>query len=380
MKELSATNSTHFQEIQSCQAEVEAGRNELESLRGRTKELEFQLREAEERLFMVEENGPSRDLTVPASRSASPAASRRNSGADLQRLLVESEARSEAKISDLRNKIRALETERNEAEEEWATKLSQSVRDIEKLRRGITEKEGEYAESLRTSKDKDRLLEEAETARKSVEKEMKALAAQVQEAKESIVTATEAEVSVGMTAPFNKLLNKTDIQRAAREELATVQGQIADLQAQLDDSRSHAQTLKANNRTLRDELRKVQSSVQLLEKSRNPGVGYWSSTRGTVGGGVTSPGVEEPRKSLESTRTGESGSVTPALTSENGVKNKEEEEVNLEVSHTSDDHGVADVSISVMSFSNSWSTRRCGPILYAFCLSSCASRLKSFAA
>ena len=93
----------------------------------------------------------------------------------------------------------------------------------------------------------------------------------------------------------------------------------------------------------------MQSSVQLLEKSRNPGVGYWSSNNATSRGpGVLSPEPVQPgtpatpsgsRKSMESTRTGQtsvagggsvSGASTPATTS-GGDKNQAEEEVNLEV-------------------------------------------------
>jgi hypothetical protein len=113
---------------------------------------------------------------------------------EVQRLLADAEAKSEAKISDLRNKILSLEGERNDAEEEWAAKLSERVRELEKLRRVIAEKESESVDSLRTRRDKERLIEEAEEARKGVEREMKALRAEVDEARSSVVLAAEAEV------------------------------------------------------------------------------------------------------------------------------------------------------------------------------------------
>lgn len=202
VKELSQTNASQFEDLQAKTAEVESGRNELETLRGRTKELEFQLREALERCAILEDSSarPSaRRDHLSVSRAASPSPSRGSAASpspmEVQRLLADAEAKSEAKISDLRNKILSLEGERNDAEEEWAAKLSERVRELEKLRRVIAEKETESAESLRTRRDKERLIEEAEGARKEVEREMKALGAEVEEARTSVTLAVEAEVS-----------------------------------------------------------------------------------------------------------------------------------------------------------------------------------------
>lgn len=115
-------------------------------------------------------------------------------------------------------------------------------------------------------------------------------------------------------------------------------------------------------------MRKIQSSVQLMERSRNPGVGYWSAGTSTSasnghpstgGGGVvpppsrsglTSPDslsmvstpTKESRRSLESFDTagaGGRGSPAPSTATTSESKSKtapanEEEEVNLEVSLT----------------------------------------------
>jgi len=67
--------------------------------------------------------------------------------------------------------------------------------------------------------------------------------------------------------------------------------------------------------TLREELRKVQSSAALLEKQRNPGVGYWASKDAN--------GMES-RTSISSNSDRPSGSVSPTNES------RAEEEVNLE--------------------------------------------------
>lgn len=73
--------------------------------------------------------------------------------------------------------------------------------------------------------------------------------------------------------------------------------------------------------TLKDELRKVQSSAFLLEKQRNPGVGYWSAANHQANGSVSRldgsvPMVEAPKEEVVGS---------------NAKGKADEEEVNLEV-------------------------------------------------
>lgn len=70
--------------------------------------------------------------------------------------------------------------------------------------------------------------------------------------------------------------------------------------------------------TLRDELRKVQSSAALLERQRNPGVGYWTA---------------KDHNSSVSSRTSVSSESLPRPTSPPPITPsypKEEEDINLE--------------------------------------------------
>jgi len=80
-----------------------------------------------------------------------------------------------------------------------------------------------------------------------------------------------------------------------------------------------ANLLSISIQTLREELRKVQSSAALLERQRNPGVGYWT-TRVSENNGPA-----EPRASLDSP----SRTSSPVPSSAASTKNTEEE-VNLE--------------------------------------------------
>jgi hypothetical protein len=68
-------------------------------------------------------------------------------------------------------------------------------------------------------------------------------------------------------------------------------------------------------------MRKVQSSVQLLEKQRNPGVGYWS------GGNKPAVDAAVAAKPANGTDSGKTSGTQSPVSGEKG----DEEEVNLEV-------------------------------------------------
>ncbi|ODN81811.1 hypothetical protein L202_02175 [Cryptococcus amylolentus CBS 6039] len=326
LKELNIEKQQTHSVLQSKQAEAESAKAEMEIMRTKTKEFEWQLREAEERCALLEAGDQGRsnsELDIPGGRSESTSPGPGASPHDVQRLLAESESRAESKLSDLRARIRALEKERNEMEEEWAGKVQERVLELEKMRRVLQEKDREYAESLEGLKERERKIEEGESKVKQLEADIIRLRTKVEEVKSDKTVAVEAE-------------------RKAHEELAALQNQITSLQSQLDESRTHVTHLKSTNKTLRDEMRKIQSSVQLMERQRNPGVGYWSAGAGgstgtaagssvsVAGSGVLSPPLpsESPapgRKSLESVRT----TTATDLGSESG-RNQEEEEVNLE--------------------------------------------------
>ena len=69
---------------------------------------------------------------------------------------------------------------------------------------------------------------------------------------------------------------------------------------------------------MREELRKVQNSAALLERQRNPGVGYWSVARHD---NSSEARLSSPSPSSEGATLSRVQSHTPA---------KNEEEVNLE--------------------------------------------------
>nr|XP_018262225.1 uncharacterized protein I303_05241 [Kwoniella dejecticola CBS 10117]OBR84383.1 hypothetical protein I303_05241 [Kwoniella dejecticola CBS 10117] len=311
VKELNVNKQKTFEEYQAKVAEAELARSEMESLSTRTKELEFQLRESNERCALLEDS-----MRESNNNRASPAGSRRNSfnkdSVDVKKLLAEAESKSESKLSDLRYKIKSLEDERNEIEEEWSLKLQERLRELEKLRRTIQEKDMDFNDSLRGLKERELRIENSEEKVKALEKELFRLKSKIEDGKGDIQTALDAE-------------------RSAKDEVSSLNTQIHTLQSQLDDSKSHITQLKSTNKTLREEMRKLQSSVQLMERQRNPGVGYWSGTPVPVPArsSVSSPSPALPPGAMESPGTS-TGTNTPTGTGQGDVKKQDEEEVNLE--------------------------------------------------
>lgn len=214
-----------------------------------------------------------RTPSIP-QESASP--SRGTSASEVQRLLADADARAETKLSDLRARVRALERERNELEEDWAAKLAQRVRELESLRATIADKDRESASWVAAKKERDATIEAAEAARRALEREMVQLRTSVDEAHADVAVALDAE-------------------RAAREELASLQGEKSGITTQLEEAKAGHEKLRLQNRTLRDELRKVQSSAQLLERQRGPGVGYWAGAS-AQNAGPSPPPTETARR------------------------------------------------------------------------------------
>lgn len=128
-------------------------------------------------------------------------------------------------------------------------------------------------------------------------------------------------------------------------------------------------------------MQKVQSSALLLEKQRNPGIGYWA------GGGGAAPNGSVSRVSIADSLEGgrRTSSDGPPASDAGTAAGPEEEEVNLEVRRSRDFASRArrrsltpshapSCSTCATSFSSSSNTRRCGPTSSACCRSSSTLR------
>ncbi|KAJ7181737.1 hypothetical protein C8R43DRAFT_1055509 [Mycena crocata] len=290
--ELNLTNLTNdknafFDQLQMRQAELESAQSHLDSLQSQNTELQYQLRESEERFALLND-----DITEARREQESRSREPTTSAEDVARLLSATEAKYESKLADLRKNLGAVEKERNESEAQWSRKLRDKVHENDDLRQvlGSATKNRELDEGLvEKLKDQIKLLQE----------EVRLHQAETAQLRAQSLTLEDAESSTKAQE------NETSAKIHALEQL-------------IEEAKSREVQLRTSNKTLREELRKVQSSAALLERQRNPGVGYWTSR--------TEPAAPEVRTSLSSASSDSRvASPAPQPTSQN-----HEEEVNLE--------------------------------------------------
>ncbi|KAI0313730.1 hypothetical protein OF83DRAFT_1086136 [Amylostereum chailletii] len=284
---LSSEKNSLFDQVQLRQAEVESSQSHLEVLQSQNTEFQYQLRELDDRVaLLTEELGEAR--RDQSSRTRSPV----NPAEDVARLLANAESRHETKLAELRRKLTAVEAERTEVEADWSRKLDEKVKEAEKWRHAVESSSKNQqvhdgaVEELR--EEIDRLKQEARTYRNQV---------------------MQLQLDVEQ---------RVQGENGAKEEVSELNARIATIAQQVEDAKVKESQARALNKTLREELRKVQSSAALLERQRNPGVGYWGSRQ---------EGQQDPAKPTSPpppVTTSRGGSPAPGPASSN------EEEVNLE--------------------------------------------------
>ncbi|ELU43102.1 vesicle-mediated transport-related protein [Rhizoctonia solani AG-1 IA] len=281
-----------FEQCQTRQAEAESAQSHLQTVQNQLNEMQFQLREAEDRnSLLTDELDELRNGSRLSTHSPTP-------GPEVARLLSEAEGKFEGRLSEMRAKLRAIEKERNEAEDDWNKTLADRSKEIEKLRFALRQAEDKWIESGRVGKGMDEKVA-------SLEQNVKELQFQ-RDGWEQNRSALEGQLK----------------QQTIESDHAEALERASSLETQFEESKSRETSLKMSNKTLRDELRKVQSSAALLERQRPGGVGgFWSGTNpgnqtGKNGNGVTSP--TSPRPS------------SPTVSEAGATPTKQEEEVNLE--------------------------------------------------
>ncbi|OSD03603.1 hypothetical protein PYCCODRAFT_1444523 [Trametes coccinea BRFM310] len=287
VRTLSREKDELFDQLQMRQAELESSQSALESLQGQNTELQFQLREANDRIALLQDEFSDvrreQDIKV---QSPGPSAE------EVARLLAAAESKYESKLGDLRRRLADAERERDEGEARWSKRFAERAQEVEELKAQVA--------SSQRSKD-----EESEGVH-ALHEEIDSLKAEIRSYQKQV-------------ADLHTQLEKAaEIEVAAKAQLAEVGSKAADLQQYVDESKNREAQLRAQNKTLREELRKVQSSVALLEKQRNPGVGYWASRN------ESTSEIRSPRSSVSDiARETSSRPSTPSTI-------KSDEEVNFE--------------------------------------------------
>ncbi|EMD42219.1 hypothetical protein CERSUDRAFT_38878, partial [Gelatoporia subvermispora B] len=282
VKRLAGEKDDLFDQLQVRQAEVESSQSHLESLEGQCTELQYQLREANDRVALLTE-----ELAESQREQSTKVHSPGPSPEEVTRLLSATEVKYESRVSDLRRQLQIVEKERDESETQWSKRLSEKVKELEVLKGTLTtsarsrEQESESVNSLKT---------EIQELKNEIHKHQKRIADLQHQATK--VTETEEMIMA---------------------QLSDANLKASVLQQHLEESKGRESQLRMANKTLREELRKVQSSAALLERQRNPGVGYWAARQ------ESSSEPRSPRSSIDSGSRPTSPSV-----------DKNDEEINIE--------------------------------------------------
>ncbi|KAF8314976.1 hypothetical protein DL93DRAFT_2057737, partial [Clavulina sp. PMI_390] len=295
-----------FDQLQLRQAEVESSQSHLESLQVQVNELNHLLRESNDRGSSLAEELLEAQRASAETSLLSPTGS--ISTSQVQASTASVERRYEAKLADLRARMATIERERTESEEEWSKNLSLRSREVERLRAELAARDGQQSVELDRNAKANEERGKLESELKRVLDEKLAMARDVAAMKASLESAKEAEVS--------RLI-----------QYVTVTQKFAALEAQIVELQSREGQLRTSNKTLRDELKKVQNSAALLERQRNPGVGFWAQnqSRPNVADSPTSENSRSPSRPASPAQ-----SVTSDRAATSSRNTASAEEVNLE--------------------------------------------------
>jgi chromosome segregation ATPase len=171
-----------FEQVQLRQAEFESSQTQLESLQGQTAELNYQLRESEDRIALLTEEltDARRDQHTRSSAGSSDAD-------DAARILALTEAKYEAKLTELRGRVQAAEKERNDGEAAWSRKLDEKSREMDELRRTVEL-------STKVKEGREDLVAQARQETERVQEELRAHLTSMAELRHVAEQAAEAEV------------------------------------------------------------------------------------------------------------------------------------------------------------------------------------------
>uniref|UniRef100_A0A0W0G2M6 Mediator of RNA polymerase II transcription subunit 5 n=1 Tax=Moniliophthora roreri TaxID=221103 RepID=A0A0W0G2M6_MONRR len=290
LQALSHDKSTLFDQLQQRQAEMEGLQTEVVSLKNESVELLHQLRASEDQVALLREE-------LVESRREQDRHSREGLGnsEEAARILSALEVKHEAKVSGLERVISNLEKERTESESEWSRKVREKNNEVENLK-------AQLGSATRLKQQDDGVVDNLKAEIERLE--------QVILSKESLHTQNSA-----LTEKLREMENFSNARAAELD------AKVRLLEAQIDEGKTRETQLRSSNKTLREELRKVQSSVALLDRQRNPGVGYWTSKDSSAMDSrvsISSASSDGPSQDVRSPRA------------ENSAPVNNDEEVNLE--------------------------------------------------
>lgn len=186
VKELGSARDELFDQVQVRTAEAESAGAHQQSLQSHAGELQYELQEARDKAAaLLEEVEELRKARRDVARDE----------VNTRRLLAEAEARHEAKIRDLTARARGMEKERQEAADEASKQLAERLKEVERMRETIAQKDKEYDQSVTSAKVSEAKITEADKKRAQVEKDLKEAKSLLASVKEDQAEAVRTEVS-----------------------------------------------------------------------------------------------------------------------------------------------------------------------------------------
>lgn len=195
MKTLSAEKDELFDQLQLRQAELESSQSALESLQGQNTELQYQLREANDRAALLQDEFS--DVRREQEVRVQPPGP---SAEEVARLLAAAESKYEAKLGDLRRRLAEIERERDEVDARWSRKFAERAKEVDELTAAIR----------KTQKSK----EEEEEGMHALQAEIEALKAEIRSYQQQVADlhnelekAAEIEASAKLTLRITHIDN-----------------------------------------------------------------------------------------------------------------------------------------------------------------------------
>ncbi|KAG1755208.1 uncharacterized protein EDB91DRAFT_1326114 [Suillus paluster] len=287
VNKLSRENRTSFEQLQIRQAELESSQHHVGTLQSQDTELQFQLREAQDHVTLLTE-----EISDLRGEQETRPHGQLVPQEDISQLISTMEAKYEAKLAEIKRNLILAEKERTESEADWSRKLCEKSRETDELKM-----------ILQSSA---KMREEKHSTTGVLQGEIEKLTAEVQDHQRR---ALEFQLQVDLMK---------DAETSFQLRISDAKAETEGYRNQLESLKAHEAQLRGHIKTLREELRKVQNSAALLERQRNPGVGYWTSRSEN----------SDSRASISSVSDLPSRTASPGPTSP--TPSKGDEEVNLE--------------------------------------------------
>ena len=241
LRKLERERDSLFDDGQIKAAELESARAWSVTLEARLEERTLEAnsaRESEERL--KEELA---DLTKQKAVS-SPAL---NQQPDLRSALNEAEAKSAGRISILEGKIRQLERERTETEDEMGRNMEQRLGEVERMRREIARRDTEYEEGMRSAEARQQRAEQAERKVRELEDRARGLEGLLDDMREEAARSGDRQVSAKQRGCIIPVINDFP-QSAVREELTERDSRVSELEGRIEELQMRESQVKATNK------------------------------------------------------------------------------------------------------------------------------------